>query len=178
MNAEGRGDHPIARLRRAAALHMPEHGDAGLRTGEARDLLADVMADAAIGLGGTGAARKGGAKRDVAKARARSPAVLQASRPKQSKNRILAGRLGPDDLSRLAGAGFAVKARSGERLGVAVTELQVPAGMGVHRALRLAARVSPEAVMVPNGYYYPAGHIEDCEACDVEELIGWSPVTS
>src|SRR3546814_1775404 len=49
MDAEGRGQQPVARLGRAAALDMAEHRDARLGPGQVGNPLADILADAAIG---------------------------------------------------------------------------------------------------------------------------------
>src|SRR5439155_14286416 len=47
MDAEGRGDQAIGRVRLAAALDVTEHGDAGFGPGPLGELLAEQLADAA-----------------------------------------------------------------------------------------------------------------------------------
>ena len=42
-----RREHAVARSGRAAALHVAEHGDAGLEAGALLDLVAEHLADAA-----------------------------------------------------------------------------------------------------------------------------------
>src|SRR5260221_13426874 len=47
MDAKGRGNQPIGRIRLAAALDVAEDGDAGFGAGPASELLAEELADAA-----------------------------------------------------------------------------------------------------------------------------------
>src|SRR5260221_3958193 len=49
MDAKGRSDQPVGRIRLAGALDVAEHGDAGFGAGPLGELLAEQLADAAEG---------------------------------------------------------------------------------------------------------------------------------
>ena len=49
LEPEARREDAVVRGRRAAALHVPEHGHARLEAGAALDLVAELLADAALG---------------------------------------------------------------------------------------------------------------------------------